>query len=86
MFKVIETTLHKRLTGFDGLALWPFIFMVDKSDLVLLEHEKVHIKQQLRGWLIGYAIKYLYYNWKYGYRDNPYEVEAREIASNQEII
>jgi len=51
--------------------------MVDKSDLALLEHEKVHIKQQLRGWLIGFYIKYLYYNWKYGYWNNPYEVEAR---------
>jgi hypothetical protein len=63
-----------------GFAFWPFIFVVDTADKVLLQHEMVHIRQQLDGWLIGFYIKYLYYQWKYGYWNNPYEVEARKIA------
>ena len=67
-----------RLHGdYKGLAIWPFIFMVNPDDEALLRHEMVHIKQQLDGWLIGFYVKYLYYQWKYGYWNNPYEVEAR---------
>ena len=62
----------------DGVAFWPFIFMKDPTNLSLLAHEKVHLKQQLRGCLIGFYIKYWYYNWKYGYEKNPYEIEARK--------
>ena len=62
---------------FNGLAVWPFIFF-DKEipDRSLIEHEKIHIRQQLKGWLIGFYIKYLYFNFRYGYKRNPYEVEA----------
>ena len=80
---IIETNLFYRLTGFNGLALWPFIFVTDKNNKGLIAHEKVHHQQQLRGWLIGFCIKYLYYNWKYGYWDNPYEVEARKISGHK---
>jgi hypothetical protein len=34
-----------------------------------------------RGWIIGFAVMYLYYLVKYGYWDNPYEVDAREYES-----
>lgn len=70
-----------RLHGdYKGLAIWPFIFMVDPTNEKLLRHEMVHIEQQKRGWLIGFYIKYFYYQWKYGYYNNPYEVEARNIS------
>ena len=66
--------------GYRGFAFYPFIFMTTPEDTELLRHEMVHIEQQKRGWLIGFYIKYLYYNWKYGYWDNPYEVEARRLS------
>jgi len=61
-----------------AMAIWPFIITKEKviSETVL-KHEKIHLKQQLRGWLIGFYIKYFYYQWKYGYENNPYEIEAR---------
>ena len=60
----------------NGIALWPFIFVLDKNNRTLVEHEKIHIKQQERGLVIGFYIKYLYFQWKYGYDNNPYEIEA----------
>ncbi len=65
---------------YDGWAAWPFILMTDPTDLKLLYHEKYHHKQQIRGLFIGFLIKYIYYHFKYGHRNNPYEVEAREKA------
>ena len=66
----------------DGIAIFPFIFIKEdpnrtaERERTLIEHEKIHIRQQLRGLLIGFYIKYFYYNWKYGYKNNPYELEA----------
>jgi len=61
-----------------GCAIYPFIFTTNINDEVLMRHEMIHIKQELRGWLIGYYIKYYYYQIRYGYDENPYEIEARE--------
>lgn len=70
----------RRFIGFpswvDGFTFWPFIFVREGSSRTLLEHEKIHFKQQARGLLIFFYLKYIYYNWKYGYKNNPYEVYA----------
>ena len=42
----------------------------------LLRHEQVHIEQIERDGPIRFSIKYLWWLIKYGYRDNPYEIEA----------
>lgn len=63
---------------YKGITLYPFIFVLDKKDKKLIRHELIHIKQQLNGWIIGFYIKYIYYHFKYGYWNNPYEIEARE--------
>lgn len=47
----------------------------------LYKHEQVHIEQVKREGRFKFICKYLYYNIKYGYKNNPYEVEAREVAS-----
>jgi len=67
----------KKLWGTtNGFAFWPFILVLDESNRTVIEHEKIHIKQQLRGLLIGFYIKYLYYHYTVGYEENPYEKEA----------
>ena len=44
----------------------------------LRKHEEVHMEQFERyGWFL-FVIKYIYYSIRYGYWDNPFEVEARE--------
>lgn len=60
-----------------GKTVWPFIFVSEEyPSRTLIEHEKIHLKQQLKGLLVFFYIKYFYYQWKYGYDKNPYEVEA----------
>lgn len=45
-----------------AMALWPFIFLSDKTSLldpVLLNHEKIHLRQQLESLLIFFYVIYL---------------------------
>lgn len=59
----------------------PFFIVVKRADKRLIAHERCHVKQMWRGWLVGFAVLYLYYLWRVGYLNNPYEIEAR-IAEN----
>lgn len=47
-----------------GITLWPFILCTDDMGEVLLNHEKIHIKQQLEllvvGFYLVYGLIYLY--------------------------
>lgn len=61
-------------------SLWNTIYYVDEKSMMdseLVKHELVHIEQIKREGKIKFLFKYLYYNIRYGYWDNPYEVEAR---------
>lgn len=66
--------------GYTAWVLFPFMFIrhakEDFSDR-LFRHEMEHVYQVMRdGWWVFY-VKYLYWLARYGYMDNPYEVEAR---------
>lgn len=78
----------------DAIVLWPFIlFRMPKAQVSerLMRHEKEHVRQVYRGWIVGFYVSYL---WEYfklrrqkmghyeAYWHNRYEVEARraEIA------
>ncbi len=43
-----------------------------------LRHELAHIEQYRQHGLIKFLVRYLWYSIKYGYYNNPFEVEARE--------
>jgi hypothetical protein len=48
--------------GFRGLTFFPFVFMADKKDKhnkVFLNHEKIHIRQQLELLILPFYIWYL---------------------------
>ncbi len=75
--------------GFDGITLFPFIFLYSedlKKNKVLVNHEKIHKRQQLEllfGLVfyliygIDYLIKYIKYQDKYlAYRNIIFEREA----------
>jgi hypothetical protein len=68
----------------NGLAIWPFIWIklvngrTHAEYKTLIKHEEIHHRQQIRGWHVGFYLKYLYYQVKYGYENNPYEIEAYE--------
>ncbi|MCL9769117.1 hypothetical protein NAT47_01675 [Flavobacterium sp. HXWNR69] len=47
--------------GFRGLTLFPFVFLLnkkDKTNAVLLNHERIHIKQQLELLVVFFFVWY----------------------------
>ena len=47
----------------------------------LFRHELEHAYQQIRYGCFRFYLKYFYYSLRYGYENNPYEVEARSAAT-----
>ena len=66
--------------GYTGITIYPFVFIkfkALKTDVVLINHEKIHLKQQLELLIIPfyvfYGIEFLlkiikYKNWEQAYR------------------
>lgn len=67
--------------GFKGwTSFWNTIYLHPDhlGDEPLIRHELKHIEQIQRDGKIVFTLKYLFWTVKYGYYNNPYEVEARE--------
>lgn len=56
---IIKTTLPE-FFGAAGLAIWPFIFMIDPDDEALVAHEMTHYKEQVKYLVIFWWIFYLF--------------------------
>ncbi|RRQ45424.1 hypothetical protein [Chryseobacterium sp. SC28] len=81
-------------TKISGIAVFPFILLRKKSDKankILINHEKIHLRQQLELLIIPFYIWYLseYYFklWRYknpylAYRNLSFEREAYENENN----
>jgi hypothetical protein len=71
---------YMKACGFQGwTSLWNVIYMAPGYELCqpLIRHERKHLEQMERDGKLIYAIKYSYWLIRYGYWNNPYEVEAR---------
>ena len=74
--------------GYTGLAVFPFVFLKHKSykgDIILVNHEKIHLRQQLELLIIPfyvlYAIEFFtrliqHKNWYLAYKNLSFEREA----------
>lgn len=74
--------------GYLGLTVYPFILLKNKNlkfDEVLMNHEKIHLRQQLEMLIIPFFLFYLlefgvrliqYRNWNLAYRNISFEREA----------
>ena len=86
MFLIVNKYLVPK--GYRGLAVFPFVFVkyrADKENMVFLNHEKIHLRQQLELlivlFFIWYFIEYLfrlvqYKNTDLAYRNISFEREA----------
>lgn len=75
-------------TGYIGIALYPFIFLGNsklKLNTTLINHEKIHLKQQLELLLVFFYIWYLleflvrliqFRHWNMAYENISFEREA----------
>lgn len=69
-----------RRAGFLGwTSFWHVVYVLPgrEHDERLLRHERCHLEQIERDGRAVFAVKYLYWLWRYGYRGNPCEIEAR---------
>lgn len=60
MFVVVNKFLLSK--NFDGVVLWPFIILKRKAlkkNKVFMNHERIHLKQQLELFLVFFFIWYL---------------------------
>ncbi len=77
---VYNSSMPFYLGGMDGITLYPFIFVGfpenDPRTAKLLKHELVHIEQIYRDGFFKFYLTYIWYSIRYGYKNNPYEVEA----------
>ncbi len=83
--------LHK---NYIALTIWPFIFVKNtklKQDKILINHEKIHLRQQIELlWLpffiwyfLEFSIKWIKYrNWNIAYRAISFEREAYQHETN----
>ena len=74
--------------GYTGLTVFPFVFLKCshfKTDYVLINHEKIHLKQQIELLIIPfyfiYGLEFIfrllqYKNWQLAYRNISFEREA----------
>lgn len=81
-----------------GFALYPFIvlkYKVDRKNLVFLNHEKIHLRQQLEllilPFLIWYVLEFIirllhYKNWNLAYRNICFEKEAYRNEKNLDYL
>jgi hypothetical protein len=73
--------LFLRTFKYGGITLPPFgIFILAErlDEPALRAHELVHWEQYKRMGAVKFYATYLWYNVKYGYHNNPMEVEARQ--------
>jgi hypothetical protein len=72
--------MYMKACGFQGwTSFWGVIYMTpgyEQHD-ALIRHERKHLEQMQRDGGLVYLIKYSYWLLRYGYKMNPYEVEAR---------
>ena len=66
-----------------GITLWRTIALAPGVDLdpELLLHELRHVDQFDGDWL--FPLRYLWGSVRYGYRNNPYEADARAFAARR---
>ncbi len=60
MFVIVNRFLLRK--AFNAIALWPFIILKEaryKKDTVLMNHERIHLRQQLELWVVFFYVWYL---------------------------
>ncbi len=84
--------------GYTGLTIYPFVFLKHpklKSDITLINHERIHLRQQLELLIVPFYIIYVieflirllqYKAWKKAYRNISFERECYLNESNLDYL
>ncbi|MGB5666486.1 MAG: hypothetical protein WBM53_06545 [Maribacter sp.] len=89
---------HFFYKNYVGLSLWPFIFLKNdslKEDIVLINHEKIHLQQQKELLIVLFYIFYIiewifrtvfYFNSYKAYQNISFEREAYYHEKNLDYL
>lgn len=78
-----------------AIALWPFVFIKDEGNEVTINHEKIHLRQQVELLVVGFYILYGFYWLKsfvknrdkdQAYYDIPFEKEAYTMQKDMTYL
>jgi hypothetical protein len=95
---MIFISKHLVPKGYMGMTIFPFVFLKYsrlKADTTLINHEKIHLKQQLELLVVPFYFIYLiaffirliqYRSWNIAYRNVSFEREAYANESNIEYL
>jgi len=84
--------------GYTGFAFFPFVFLKQKhlrNDICLLNHEKIHLRQQLELLILPFYVVYMveflvrlyqYKIWHLAYRNISFEREAYKNESDLDYL
>lgn len=84
--------------GYNGITIFPFVFLKSKrfkKDFVLINHEKIHLRQQLEMLIIPFYLFYIveflfrllqYKNWNLAYHNISFEREAYANQSHFDYL
>ena len=84
--------------GYTGLTIYPFVFLKHrrlKADMTLINHERIHLRQQLELLVIPFYIMYVteflirllqYRGWKRAYRNISFERECYLNETNLDYL
>jgi len=85
---VIRSKWFTSMLGILGIAIFPFIIIkrgYSKEDK-LINHERIHIRQEMEMLVIPFYLLYFYYSIRRGYRNNPFEIEAYDNDDNLDYL
>ena len=72
---ILKTSKKKAMLWLPDMNIY---YIGDYPSAVLIMHELIHVKQVERYGKVKYMELFLWYNIKYGYKNNPLELEAWE--------
>lgn len=96
MFLIVAKYLIPK--GYRGLTVFPFVFVkqaLDKKNEVFINHERIHLRQQLEMLVIPFFVWYFmeflvrfiqYKNWNLAYRNISFEKEAYSKEKNLDYL
>ncbi|MCR5454898.1 MAG: hypothetical protein K6F33_07940 [Bacteroidales bacterium] len=102
MIVTSKKLFYKWLKPFTGITLWPFIILRDTADqvgqqgyAVLLNHERIHLRQQAEMLVVFFYIMYFFYYVRNrlkgqthfdAYRNIPFERESYEKEADLDYL
>ena len=84
--------------GYIGISIFPFVILkyrTYKQDRILINHERIHLRQQLEGLIVIFYVWYtleflvklfIYKNWQTAYKNLSFEREAYQNEKDLDYL